>query len=197
MTEASSSKKRRVASDSRAAPKAKRRRDETTQNASEVDCRLQKLEDGLSKTTDGRSQMSELISMFDLASPDSECNLKVAISLCRVFSRMMATGRFTWPKSKEEPEWQMRDYRSFQSIVQQCLQKGNRSTPTTMLKLHMRMLKEESSHSPESFRIFESFSGLVSALIEAEDGAEVRKTFAEEYLQQYQDCCYSSLEAIT
>jgi U3 small nucleolar RNA-associated protein 19 len=197
ITETSSSKKRKAALDARAPPKTKRRREQTTGNDSELDRRVQKLEDELSKTTNGKSQMPELISLFDSDNPDSEHNLKVAICLCRVFSRMMAAGQFPWQKSKEEHGWQMREYGSYQSVVQQCLKKGHGSTPTTMLKLHMRMLKEESLHNPDSIRIFESFAGLVPALVEAADGAEVRKTFAEECLQPYQDCCYHSLEAIT
>src|SRR5947209_20168143 len=91
----------------------------------------------------------------------------------------------------------MRDYQSYQSTIQQSLQRGQGSTLTTMLKLHMRMLKEESLHNPNSVGIFDSFSGLVSAIIEALDGAEVRKTFAQEYLQQYQDCCYYTFGAIS
>jgi hypothetical protein len=110
---------------------------------------------------------------------------------------MMASGQFPWQKPKEEPGWQVREYWTYQSIVQQCLEKGHGSTPSTMLKLHMRMLREESLHNPDNVRIFESFSGLVPALVEAVDGVEVRKTFAEEYLQQYHDCCYHSLAAIT
>lgn len=192
----SSTRKRQAVSDTRGGPKAKRRREETTGNDSKLDIQVQELEDELSKTSNGQSQMSELISLFDPASPDSERNLKVAICLCRVFSRRMAAGQFAWQKSKEEPGWQVREYRSYQSILQQCLRKGHGSTPLTMFKVHMRMLREESLHNPESVKIFESFSGLVPALVEAVDGVEVRTTFAEEYLQQYQDCCYYSLEAI-
>lgn len=196
-SDASSSKKRKAASDARAAPKAKRRKNEVEGDAPELDRRVQKLEDELSETADGKSQMSELISLLNPATPDSESNVKVAICLCKVFSRMMASGEFPWQKPKEGPGWQVREYRTYQSIVQQCLEKGHGSTPSTMLKLHMRMLREESLHNPDNVRIFESFSGLVPALVEAVDGAEVRKTFAEEYLQQYQDCRYHSLAAIT
>lgn len=196
-TDVPSGKKRKPTSDTRSVPKAKRRREESGENGSELDLRIQKLENELSKTPNGKSQVSELIALFDVASPDSEDNLKVAIYLCRVFSRMMASGQFTWQKPKEKPGWQIREYQSYQSKVQQCLKHGHGSTPTTMLKLHMKMLKEESSHNPETFRIFETFPGLVTALVDVVDGAEVRKTFAEEYVQQYQDCCYYSLEAIT
>jgi U3 small nucleolar RNA-associated protein 19 len=194
--DASTSKKRKAATDARAALKAKRSKDETTGN-SELDLRVQKLENELSKTTDGKTQASELFSLVDSAAPDSERNVTVAICLCRVFSRKMAAGDFPWPKLNEEAGWQMREYRSYQSTLQQLLQRGHGSTPTTMLKLHMRMLKVESLHNPNSVRIFDSFSGLVSAIIEAVDGTEVRKTFAEEYLQQYQDCCYYTLGAIS
>jgi U3 small nucleolar RNA-associated protein 19 len=195
--DAPSGRKRKPTSDARSVPKVKRRREETGRNASELDLRIQKLENELSKTPNGKSQICDLISFFDLSTPDSEDNLKVAICLCRVFSRMMASGQFTWQKLKEEPGWQIKEYQSYQSIVQQCLKNGHGSTPTTMLKLHMKMLKEESSHNPNSFRIFESFPGLVTALVDAVDGADVRKTFAEDYVRQYQDCCYYSLEAIT
>jgi len=196
MIDASASKKRKAATDARAAPNAKRQKDETTGNSSELDLRVQKLENELSKTTDGETQVSELFSLFDSA-PDSERNVKVAICLCRVFSRKMAAENFPWPKSNEEAGWQMREYRSYQSTLQQFLQRGHGSTPTTMLKLHMRMLKEESLHNPSNVGIFDSFSGLVFAIVEAVDGTEVRKTFAEEYLQQYQDCCYYTLGAIS
>jgi len=197
ITDASTSKKRKAATDGRGASKAKRSKDETTGNNSELDLRAQKLENELSKTTDGKTQVSELFSLFDSVAPDSERNVKVAICLCRVFSRKMAAGDFPWPKSNEEVGWQMREYRSYQSTLQQFLQRGHGSTPATMLKLHMRMLKEESLHNPSSAEIFDSFSGLVSAIIGAVDGTEVRKTFAAEYLQQYQDCCYYTLGAIS
>ncbi len=191
-----SGKKRKPTLDARG-PKAKRRREETGGNGSELDLQIQKLENELSKTTNGESQTSELISLFDPTSPDSEGNLKVAICLCRVFSRMMASGQFSWQKPKEEPGWQIKEYQSYQSMVQQFLKNGHGSTPTTMLKLHMKMLKEESSHNPDSFGIYKGFPGLVAALVDAVDGSDARKTFAEEYVQQYQDCCYYSLAAIT
>ena len=195
-TPALSSKKRKAASDAKAAPKAKRRRDEAAANMSEFDITVNKLETELSKNSNGKTHMSELISLFDLASPDSESNLKVAICLCRVFSRMMATGHLPWRKSNEEPEWQMSEYLSYQSTVQQFLRNGHGSTPATMLKLHMRMLEEESSYNPDNVKIFDSFSGLISALAEAVDGAEAVKAFMEGYVQKYQDCCYYTLEAI-
>jgi hypothetical protein len=193
----STSKKRKAATDARAASKAKRSKDETTSSNSEFDLRVQTLENELFKITDGKTQVSELFSLLDSAAPDSERNVKVAICLCRVFSRRMAAGDFPWPKSNEEAGWQMREYRSYQSTLQQFLQRGHGSTPATMLKLHMRMLKEESLHNPNSAGNFDSFSGLVSAIIEAVDGTEVRNTFAEEYLRQYQDCCYYTLGAIS
>ena len=192
----SSSKKRKATSDAKAIPKAKRRGEVTAGSTSELDVRLSELENGLSQTEGGKSQLSALFSMFDLAIPDSERNLKVAICLCRVFSRLMAAGHFPWSKSHEEFQWLMTEYSSYQSTLQQCLRMGHGSTPTAMLELHMRMLREESSHNPDSVQIFDSFSGLVSSLVEAVDGTEARQTFAEDYLQQYQDCCYCSLEAI-
>jgi hypothetical protein len=195
--DAPAGKKRKVATDARANPQAKRQKDETTGSNSELDLWIQRLESELSKTADGKAQVSELFSLFDSTAPDSERNVKVAVCLCRVFSRKMAAGSFPWPKSNGETEWQMREYRSYQSTLQHLLQRGHGSTPTTMLKLHMRMLKEESLHNPNGVGIFDSFSGLVSAIIEAVDGAEVRKTFAGEYLQQYQDCAYYTLGAIS
>ena len=192
----SSSKKRKAASDAKAIPKAKRRREGTAGSTSELDVRLSELENGLSKTQGGKSQLLELFSMFDLAIPDSERNLKVAICLCRIFSRFMAAGQFPWSKSNQEDQWQMKGYSSYQFTLQQFVRMGHGPTPTAMLKLHMRMLKEESAHNPDSAQIFGSFSGLVSSLFEAADGTEARKTFAEDYLQQYQDCCFYSLEAI-
>jgi hypothetical protein len=182
--DASASKKRKAKTDARAAPKAKRQKDETTGNSSELDLRVQKLENELSKTTDGKTQVSELFSLFDSAGPDSERNVKVAICLCRVFSRKMTAENFPWPKSMKKLGWQMRGYRSYQSTLQQFLQRGHGSTPTMMLKLHMRMLKEESLHNPSSVAIFDSFSGLVSAIECRKSRSECRASALMKLLTQ-------------
>lgn len=190
-------KKRKSVSDARSVPKAKRRRGEIPRSDSDLILRIEKLEDELSKTTNGKGQISELISFFDLASADLDGSLSAAICLCRVFSRMMASGMFPWQKSNEEPGWQMREYWAYQFKLLQYVKEGPTSTQPTMLKLSMRMLKEESVHNPDAFKVYESFSGLVTAIIQAVDGLEVRKTFAEDYLQPYHDCSYYSLGAIT
>ena len=198
---ASYGKKRKTMPNGDSMPKTKRPRGGGSSKESDLDSRIAEIELGMleSGSTEGEKQdkMVQLISMFETENPDADHNVQVAISLCRVFSRMMAAGLF--PRARETGKatsilWQTKAYLQYQTMLQKCLRRSTGSMPTTMLKLYMRMLKEESLHSPDNVWISESFPALVSAIVEARED-DVRKFYAEEFLQQYQDCCYYSLKA--
>ena len=199
---ASLGEKRKTMSSDHTMRKTKRHRTDGSKPDSELDSRIAELELIISRdsSTDTQkdSHVSLLISMFENENTESDRNVQVAVSLCRVYSRMMAAGKFPWARDTRESTstpWQTRTYRQYQSMLQKCTKDGHGLLPTTMLKLYMRMFKEESLHSPENVWLSESFPALVTAIVEAQE-EDVRRFYAEEYLQQYQDCCYYSLEAV-
>lgn len=198
----SAGKKRKIVPNDTTTSKKKLRRAKAT-SVEFLPRRLEQLEVSLSgegtSDQERQAQMAELISMFEVESRVPEGYVEIAICLCRVFSRMMAAGTFPWTKgvaSIHSSQWQAASYLRYHSIMQKVLGTGLGSIPTTMFKLSMRMLKEESLHSPHDLWLSESFTGLMSAVIETKDGDVVRKLFADEYLQKYPDCCYHSLEEI-
>ncbi|KAI9713317.1 MAG: hypothetical protein M1812_006676 [Candelaria pacifica] len=122
-------------------------------------------------------------------------DLTVAVSLCRVFSRLLAAGHMTKTKDTLQDEyivqqWLKERYTEFTAIVITILKEGSPENQNTALTLSMRLLKDEASHlknSEEYVWRAGLFPEILRALVESDAGEEGRESFTEQYLQQYDD----------
>lgn len=91
--EVSSSKKRK-SSKNGGAPSSKRRAVAEQDDFAETLSTIQELENQIAESRKHYNNIATLISMLNVENSAKKPELAVAVSLCRVFSRLMATGNF-------------------------------------------------------------------------------------------------------
>jgi U3 small nucleolar RNA-associated protein 19 len=144
-----------------------------------------------------------LLRLIDSDKPDATENLKVAVSMCRIFSRLIAAGSLEQdsnePKSaKDIANTYLRHYKHYQTAVVKLLKLASPAQQLPILHLCWKIFEQDAelwkSAVWESASIFPS---LLSALIEIPDGREIRNTFVSECMSQCHDFSYYALVYIS
>jgi U3 small nucleolar RNA-associated protein 19 len=125
-----------------------------------------------------------------------------AISLCRVFTRLMVSGDMTKRKDTTDKDavvigWLRERYKDYKSGLIVLL--GAEEIAATMLTLCMRLLQSEGKHlrsnSEHSFP--ESFlADIVRVLVEPGSDQKTRLVFSRKYVEEYDDVRYYTLDAL-
>ncbi|KAL4786641.1 CBF/Mak21 family-domain-containing protein [Aspergillus varians] len=190
------SKKRKSTRES-GVPSSKRR--VVAENASaEPMARVQQLEDQISESRKHYNNIATLISMLSDDASGPNPNLSVAVSLCRVFSRLIAGGNLTEPDRAAENEkivvaWLRERCREYQRLLESIMRESDASSQITALTLAMRLLNERATHIPGDDTqawISGIFRNIFEAVIEARDGQALRSEFLEKFLKPYEDVTY-------
>ncbi|KAL4803009.1 CBF/Mak21 family-domain-containing protein [Aspergillus unguis] len=190
------SKKRKSAKEN-GVPSSKRRA--VAENESEESTsKIQQLEDQISESRKHYNNIVTLISMLSEDGSGSNPNLAVAVSLCRVFSRLIAGGNLTEPERAADNEkivvaWLKERCREYQRLLESIMREGDASTQISALTLAMRLLNERATHIPgDDTQAWTSglFRNVFEAVIEAKDGQALRTEFLEKFLKRYEDVRY-------
>ncbi|KAL4943794.1 hypothetical protein BDV06DRAFT_127372 [Aspergillus oleicola] len=190
------SKKRKSAKES-GVPSSKRRA--VAENESpESQADIQRLEDEIAESRKHYNNIANLISMLNGDGSWSNPNLAVAVSLCRVFSRLIAGGNLTEPERAAENEkivvgWLKERCREYQRQLESIMRESDASSQITALTLAMRLLNERATHIPGDETqawISGFFRNIFEAVIEARDGQALRSEFLENFLKPYEDVTY-------
>lgn len=113
-------------------PSSKRRA--VAENESEESMtKLLQLEDQISESRKHYNNIATLISMLSEDGSSSNPNLAVAVSLCRVFSRLIAGGNLTEPDRAAENEkivvaWLKERCREYQRLLESIIREGDASS---------------------------------------------------------------------
>ena len=126
-----------------------------------------------------------------------------AISLCRIFTRLMASGDMTKKQETTEKEaivveWLRARYAEYKIALPRLLVQEERIASAT-LALCMRMLKAEGQlrrigkeyHFPSAF-----LKDMVRALLRADSDSNTRKQFSETFVEEFDDIRFYTMEAI-
>ncbi|KAL5336687.1 CBF/Mak21 family-domain-containing protein [Aspergillus crustosus] len=191
----STSKKRKSSKENGVS--SKRRAVAETESA-EPTTRIQELEDQISESRKHYNNIATLISMLSEDGTGSNPNLAVAVSLCRVFSRLIAGGNLTEPERAAENEkilvaWLKERCREYQRLLVSIIRQSDASSQVTGLTLAMRLLNERATHIPgEDSDAWTSglFRSIFEAVIEARDGQALRSEFLQKFLKPYEDVTY-------
>ncbi|KAL5044953.1 hypothetical protein BDW71DRAFT_208821 [Aspergillus fruticulosus] len=190
------SKKRKSPKES-GVPSSKRR--VVAENASEESmAKIQQLEDQISESRKHYNNIATLISMLSEDGSGVKPNLAVAVSLCRVFSRLIAGGNLTEVERAPENEkivvaWLRERCREYQRLLESIMRDSDASSQITALTLAMRLLNERATHIPgDDTQAWTSglFRNVFEAVIEARDGQALRSEFLEKFLKPYEDVTY-------
>jgi U3 small nucleolar RNA-associated protein 19 len=147
-----------------------------------------------------RKDVQNLLQMFDFAKPDVKTNLKVGVVLCKVFSRLVASGNLTKDdhgskQSQALSDWYAREYDGYRRTLVKLLRSASASQRLPILHLCWKVLEQDAELLDKSVWVSDSmFNPLLSAVVEIPDGTDVRNTYVGEYMNQCHDCCYHSLE---
>ncbi|GIJ90648.1 hypothetical protein Asppvi_009609 [Aspergillus pseudoviridinutans] len=190
------SKKRKNVKE-RGVPSSKRRAVAETQSDGEM-AKIQELEDQISESRKYYNNIVTLISMLNADGNDGEPNLTVAVSLCRVFSRLMALGNLTETSRAAENEkiivaWLKERCREYQKALVSILREADPSSQVTALTLCMRIINERATHLPgDDTQVWLSglFKNVFEAVVEAKNGQALRSEFLDQFAKAYEDVRY-------
>ncbi|PKX91052.1 ribosome biosynthesis protein NOC4 [Aspergillus novofumigatus IBT 16806] len=178
-------------------PSSKRRAVAETQSDGEM-AKIQELEDQISESRKYYNNIVTLISMLNADGNEAKPNLAVAVSLCRVFSRLMALGNLTETSRAAENEkiivaWLKERCREYQKALISLLREADPSSQVTALTLCMRIINERATHLPgDDTQVWLSglFKNVFEAVVEAKNGQALRSEFLDQFAKAYEDVRY-------
>ena len=129
--------KKRKSSKENSVPSSKRRAVAEIESAESM-VKIQQLEDQISESRKHYNNIVTLISMLSDGESKSNPDLAVAVSLCRVFSRLIAGGNLTEPERAAENEkivvaWLKERCREYQRLLDSIMRKGDASSQVSCL----------------------------------------------------------------
>jgi len=133
---------------------------------------------------------------------DSEGSIVAAISLCRIFTRLMASGDLVKNKSTSEKEavviqWLRERYSEYKQALLVLLQQDGAGS--TVLTLAMRTLKSEGTHllNGQDYCFPAVFlADILRALLRAQIDPAVRQEFSEKYVEENDDIRFYTYESL-
>ncbi|KAE8148411.1 CBF/Mak21 family-domain-containing protein [Aspergillus avenaceus] len=167
-------------------------------NGADVMADIVQLEEQIAESRKHYNNIAKLISMLNVDNGASDPNLAVAVSLCRVFSRLIAGGDLTETNGAAENEkliaaWLKERCREYQKALSAILREGDASAQLTALTLCMRLVNERATHMPhEDTQVWLSgiFKNIIEAVVQAPEAEALRTEFLEKFAKQYEDVQY-------
>ncbi|KAJ6172620.1 hypothetical protein N7470_001687 [Penicillium chermesinum] len=194
-----SSKKRKSSKNAGAASK---RRAVAEDDFADTLSTIQQLEAQIAESRKHYNNIATLISMLNAGGSENP-ELAAAVSLCRVFSRLMAAGSFKDSSRATENEkivtaWLKERCQEYQQALVSIVREADTASQVAALTLAMRMLKERITHIPGAEDNVWStlFRDILEAVIEAQDGSELHAEFVNKFLKEYEDVRFHTFTQI-
>ncbi|KAM5465219.1 Maturation and nuclear export of 40S ribosomal subunits interacting protein [Microsporum audouinii] len=192
-TELKSSKKRKKGDADLSRRSMKRRAVEEKNGRPEAE-QIQELEDQISESRKYYNNIVTLLSKLDDVDADKPSRKAVAISLCRVFCRLLAGGQLNMPQGASEQEsilvaWLKERYREYKQSLLTILRGGEPSQKIATLSLAMQLIKEQIAYYTGSdINVWTGgfFDDILAAVINPGND-KVRVYFMENFFQKYHD----------
>ncbi|KAH6670098.1 nucleolar complex protein-like protein [Halenospora varia] len=190
-------KRKRVTSEKRP---SKRARSESSEEDGQAQILL--LENEIFESKKNYNNIATLIKIFTNDTEDADDSVVAAISLCRVFTRLLVAGELVQKRGGSEKEavvvkWLKERYTEYKTALLDIL--GEEGISATALTLCMRLLKTEgeSMQNNQDYQFPTIFlTGIVATLLQPESDSNARKEFSEKFVEEYDDIRYYTLDAI-
>lgn len=177
--------------------------DDSSQGDSEDEqSRILLLENKILDSKKHYNNIAALLGLLGDHQKDAQLSVVAAVSLCRVFIRLLATGKLVKRKELTEKElvvvrWLRKRLADYKEALIPMLRREEAAL--TVLTLAMRILKAEAEHLEEKDeytfpRAF--FAGMVGAIVDASVDDSVRGEFTEKYVLEYDDVRFFTLGAL-
>ncbi|KAJ6086720.1 hypothetical protein N7467_005634 [Penicillium canescens] len=191
-----SSSKKRKSGKNASAPSSKRRavaEDDFAERLSTI----QELENQIAESRKHYNNIAILISMLNVEKSAEKPDLAVAVSLCRVFSRLIAGGNLTESTRAAENEkiivaWLKERCMEYQNALLAIMREADGTSQITALTLSMRLIKERIAHIPgaESTIWSTGFKDIFQAVVEARGGQDLQTEFVNKFMKEYDEVRY-------
>ena len=141
------------------------------------------------------NDITKLIERTRAAQGNGSTYCLLAVSLCRIFTRLLVLGKMKKPTEQSRDEnmiidWIVAKFHEYRELLLNTLRSGKTEEQKVSLELLMHLTKEgaaiqgsDLSHSGRKG----TFSLILNALVIAHPGTEIRTTFAEKYVNKYRD----------
>ncbi|TAQ83325.1 hypothetical protein B7494_g8349 [Chlorociboria aeruginascens] len=191
-----STKRKRVSSEKRS---SKRARSESSEEDAQAQILL--LENEILESRKNYNNIATLIKILQTDDEGADQSIFTAVSLCRVFTRLMAMGDMSRDKKTSEKDvvvvqWLTERYSEYKTTLLLLLEEDVTSSALTLC---MRLMKSEGEH----FRRGQDYifpavflSDILQKLLKPECDESVRRGFSEMYVEEYDDVRYYTFDAI-
>ncbi|KAJ5591887.1 uncharacterized protein N7459_002256 [Penicillium hispanicum] len=197
------SSKKRKSSKNAGAP-SKRRAVAEEDGFAETLSTIQELESQIAESRKHYNNIATLISMLNVEGSAKKPELAVAVSLCRVFSRLIAGGNLTESSRAAENEkiivaWLKERCLEYQQALTNIMRQADTSSQVTALTLGMRLVKERLRHiSGAEHSVWSTlFREIFEAVIEARDGQDLQSEFVTKFVKEYEDVRFHTFVQIS
>jgi U3 small nucleolar RNA-associated protein 19 len=177
------------------------RKRRSTRNDDKASTDIEQLERRIAEDpSNNHKNVEALIQLLDPASLDEKTNVKAGVALCKIFSRLIASGNFTIGENGGKGNREISDlyalqYTKYRKTLIKVLRSVSISQRLALLHLCWRVLEQDAELLDNSIWTSDSvFKPLLSTLAELPDGTDVRESYVGEYMNQCHDCCYYSLQ---
>lgn len=191
-------KRKRKSSETRP---SKRARSESSED-DDVQAQILLLETKIFESKKNYNNVTTLIKLLRDGNEDADNSIVAAISLCRVFTRLMVSGEMvkrdgTTEKDAVVVKWLRERYSEYKTTILAFL--GDEGISSTALTICMRLLKTEGQHlhDGKEYSFPTKFlTDIVRMVFKLDSDGSTRKEFSEKYVEENDDLRFYTLEAI-
>ncbi|KAL3418648.1 hypothetical protein PVAG01_10364 [Phlyctema vagabunda] len=197
-----STKRKRASAEKRP---SKRARSESSQDEEEdTQAQILTLENEIfeSESKKNYNNVATLVKILQDESDDADVPFLAAVSLCRVFTKLIATGELERKKTSTEKDmivvrWLKERYTQYKDGLLELL--GIEGVGSPVLTLCMKLLKTEGQHlrNGQDYSFPASFlTEIIRVLLNPESDSTVRKEFSSKWVEEYDDIRFYTFESI-
>lgn len=196
---ARSAKRKRASTEERP---SKRARSESSDDEEDTQAQILLLEGEIFESKKNYNNIVTLLKILQKDDEDTDDSVIAAISLCRVFTRLLASGDLVKKQGSTEKDavvfrWLKERYDEYKSSVLGFL--GQEGIGSAALTLCMRLVKTEGQYlrNGQEYNFPTTFlTEIIEALLNSESNGDLRKEFSEKYVEEYDDVRFFTFEAI-
>ena len=159
------------------------------------------LEKSISESRKNYNNIAKLLSIAETREGNEEIATLAAVTLCRVFCRLQASGSLDNVKTASQPDiiivkWLNERKSEFAQLLGTLLSGEEQELKSTVLALWMRLVKEEVNRKPAAWKTG-LFSKLIRILVSHYEATESsRDEFIQKYFTKFRDLQYHTLGLI-
>ncbi|KAJ4861144.1 CBF/Mak21 family domain-containing protein [Trichoderma breve] len=195
-----SAKRKRTSTGDKVTKVTKRRRS-SNEEAEDPNAKILLMEQGILESKKNYNDIATLLSIASRYEDGEDESTLAAVTLCRIFLRLLAQGSLIAKKGLSEKDsvvvgWLKDQFSQYKTLLQNML--GDEDLAVTALTLCMRTLKAEGEHlyDKEEYTFPQAFLESIIAVLITSDNEDARKAFLESYVEEYDDIRYYTFKSV-